>query len=83
MEPYKLDDIYELVHKISLTVPKKECYKQMNIDLTKLEQSVKYTAPEALGRRWDDLYEILDTVPKNSQLERDVKEIFRTAGMIE
>lgn len=80
--PYKPEDIYELVDKIDSIIPKDDHdFKNMKGAMDYLKQSMKWTAPEALFRRWNDLYQILEAVPSNSEMEKQIQYFFKTVGL--
>jgi len=80
--PYKAEDIHELVTNISEIIPENDPkFENMNQNMKSLMESLKWTAPEVLYRRWNDLYEILEDVPKNSEMEKQIKGFFKIVGM--
>ena len=78
---YKPEHIYELVHKIDLIIPEDAPhFENLKQNMNSLKESLKWTAPEVLYRRWNDLYEILNDVPPDSEMEQQIKEFFKTIG---
>lgn len=60
----------ELIAEIQVLIPDVSPYNRVNVELLKLLDTISYTAPEILGRRWNELYEILTNfLPKVSTSE--------------